>query len=736
MRFRSLLTSAAVLAAAGAAWAQPAAPGAAYLLLELPSMRVVARQRPDVLEARVAPGSLMKAVTLIAAFEQGVAGPDTRVLCRRTIDVDGRSVTCVHPDLHRALSPAEALGHSCNVYFATLARRVNRGAIDRVLVGLGLQPSQASVPTVSVALGLRGVGATPPELLEAFCRLAGSSATRLRQPEAARDAVRLGLELAAASGTAAALGRAGFAALAKTGTAPMPGGGYQGIAAAIVNTEVPTHAVIVIAPGSTGAHAAQLAAGVLTFHGVPRPKVNPAGGSQDPHERRLRVGVAGRDGGYDVADMPVEEYVARGVSGEGDGRAPQAALEALAVTVRTFAAANRGRHETDGFDLCDLTHCLSLKPATRAARVAALVTDGRVLALNGRPAEVYLSAWCGGHTERPSRVWQGAADPPHLPARPDPACAGDEAWSSDLTEAQVRRVAEAARLRGARVDSVLVASRTASGRAERLAVGGLRPDTLSANVFRLLAGRLLGWQTVKSTLFDVERTSTGYRFRGKGLGHGVGLCVRGAAARAAAGAGAEAILGAYFPGLTLTPAVSRVRVLLPEADRAHLSEVRERAGRTLADLAADLDVAVPAELEVYFHPTVEAYARSTGMPWWTSGRARGTRIDLLPIGVLARKGTLDSTLRHELVHVLTDGALAGRPLWVREGLAQVKAGEFPIGAGGTDAAAGGRTARPACPSDSHLRDASSPDAWRLAYQAAARCVARALAAGTPWRDLR
>ena len=45
----------------------------------------------------------------------------------------------------------------------------------------------------------------------------------------------------------------------------------------------------------------------------------------------------------------------------------------------------------------------------------------------------------------------------------------------------------------------------------------------------MAVGRTLGWQVLKSTLFDVERTATGYRFRGRGRGHGVGLCVLGSA---------------------------------------------------------------------------------------------------------------------------------------------------------------------------------------------------------------
>ena len=71
----------------------------------------------------------------------------------------------------------------------------------------------------------------------------------------------------------------------------------------------------------------------------------------------LRVGLTRADGHYQVTTLPLETYVARVLAGEAARGSPPAALEALAITVRTFALANLGRHRADGFDLCDQTHC-------------------------------------------------------------------------------------------------------------------------------------------------------------------------------------------------------------------------------------------------------------------------------------------------------------------------------------------------------------------------------------------
>ena len=67
------------------------------------------------------------------------------------------------------------------------------------------------------------------------------------------------------------------------------------------------------------------------------------------------------------------------------------------------------------------------------------------------------------------------------------------------------------------------------------------------------------------------------------------------------------------------------------------------------------------------HPTTDDYERVTGRPWFTSGAVVGGELHLLPLAVLRDRGVLERTIRHELVHLMTDAALGGRPAWVREG---------------------------------------------------------------------
>ena len=108
--------------------------------------------------------------------------------------------------------------------------------------------------------------------------------------------------------------------------------------------------------------------------------------------------------------------------------------------------------------------------------------------------------------------------------------------SMRLPEADIAMIDRAAGLRGSRLRNLRVLSRNTSERVARIAVEGFTPAEISGHDFRMAVGRVAGWQSIKSTAFDVDRTATGYRFKGHGFGHGVGLCVIGAGRRALKGA--------------------------------------------------------------------------------------------------------------------------------------------------------------------------------------------------------
>jgi SpoIID/LytB domain protein len=702
---------------------QPAAaatPSAAFRVIELPSGRTLSSSRADLLATPVLPGSIIKVATLVAGLESGVITPDSRVLCRRQVQVAGHRVTCSHPDLGRPIGPAEALAHSCNFYFASVAERLPRGALDRVLGQLGLPPTTPSVSLVSSALGLDGTRVSADQLLAAFVRLTTTTSVPMRAET--RTVLTNGLRGAADYGTAAAFSDRGVLALAKTGTAPMPGGGYKGLVVAVSPVERPTRAVVVMTPGAPGMDAAGVAAELL---GAPV----------------IRVGRA-RAGGYDVERMPLEDYVSRVVSAEAASQSSPAALQALAIVVRTFALVNRDRHERDGFDLCNLTHCQVVGRRTKASDAAALATRGQALFYQGRLATVYYTGSCGGHSERPSSAWPGAKDQPYLPAQAEPDGRAESMWLSEVSASDLRRALAAAGRRGQLLRDLAVTDRTPSGRVSRLRAEGFEPAEMTGEDFRMAVGRTLGWQVLKSGLYDVERTAAGYRFRGNGGGHGVGLCVLGSARMAAGGRAVPEILARYFPGTSVqsiatdqTPRVPvEFQVSLPAGEERERTRIEGLGRAALSEFSAKTGVAVPARVRLVFHPTVEAYTRASDQPWWTAGATRDQQTDFMPPSVLRQRGILEGTLRHELAHVLTDDRLKGRPIWVREAVAMDLSGESFGGDDGPRRAGGGSAL--SCPADAEFQKVRSAERLPMLYRRAAACYAAQRGAGRRWDEVR
>lgn len=506
-------------------------------------------------------------------------------------------------------------------------------------------------------------------------------------------------------------------------------------------------------------------AGVWVAARAAGPPAEPAGS--------VRIGLSQPGGRVRVETIDLEDYVARVVSGEGQPKAAPAAQQALAIVIRTFAMANLRRHRSEGYDLCDTTHCQVLRPATAAARDAARATAGTVLLDKGRPAFVFYSAHNGGTPALASEVWPGAID--YAPSAPhDDACVDDPGWTSAIPVADVERALRAAGATGMRLTGLSVVERTPSDRAGRLRVDGFTPATLTAHEFRMAVGRTLGWQLVRSTAFDVERQGGAYVFTGVGYGHGVGLCVVGAGHRAARGETAPAILRAYFRDLTLgsvsggattmtaalaaaapSPAVASgahvhtpvpapapatlpatmvtlptdVMLTLPAADETERAALLALVRETRDGVAARALVTPPPVLAVTAHASLDGFGRATGQPWWVPASTVGTSIDLAPIAALRQRGVLESTIRYEVASAVVAPHLARAPGWARVGAA-IMLSSSPIDP------ASPPPGRVTCPTDAELFRPVSGGAQREAFLRAERCVRREVGRGKALTALR
>jgi stage II sporulation protein D len=408
-----------------------------------------------------------------------------------------------------------------------------------------------------------------------------------------------------------------------------------------------------------------------------------------------------------VVTLPSESYTAAVVSAETTANEPDASLRAMAIVARTYAL--NGSHYSAGAghlpaDQCDSTVCQAIRLGAASAAVTEAVraTAGETLWFRDARADVFFSQHCGGQTADVTEAWTSVGATralPYLRSHADPFCLrlglkgsdglnglnGPAAWhaSVSLEELQIVAQREGWRL-PARVVSVRVAQRSGSGRVSKLTFGGDAGEfsTLSASALRFGVGRAFSWNRIRSDLYEVALRDHALIFDGRGHGHGVGLCQAGATEMALERHDDRAILAFYFPGtqVRITPADEGWR-------ETHVGPLRVRSSTALSpatwqDLLRawqstlqQFPVTRPLEPLVVFAPSTELYRQMTGQPGWNLASTKSGVITLQPEQILRKargEGVgEESTLRHELMHVLIESEATDRaPLWLREGLAE------------------------------------------------------------------
>ena len=230
---------------------------------------------------------------------------------------------------------------------------------------------------------------------------------------------------------------------------------------------------------------------------------------------------------------------------------PAEAIKAQSVAARSFALASRGRHASEGYDLCTTTHCQLYTGTTAeksASNAAIKATRGEVLTYGGKPIEALFHTDSGGMTENSEDVW--GSHVPYLRAAKDTP-AKTMPWTKAISRADLERKLAAKGHDIGKVRSLVLSplaigrsakDRTASGRVKTMTVKGTKGTaTLSGTTWRSLLG-------LKSTLFDAKLAKDMVTFTGYGSGHGLGISQWGAERMAAKGASYAEILHHYYTG--------------------------------------------------------------------------------------------------------------------------------------------------------------------------------------------
>lgn len=255
-----------------------------------------------------------------------------------------------------------------------------------------------------------------------------------------------------------------------------------------------------------------------------------------------------------VNTLPLEDYLTGIINSEISSSWPLEAIKAQAVVARTYALGARERAHTASrkrpYDISStmfdqVYHGAHVDDARAAAGVSA--TKGQVLSKKGKMMSVYYHSCCGGQTELAENVWPGSGASSSVV---DQFCerSPKRTWEYRIS---VPSFVETLRSNGVDLQGTLdiaVVTLPSSLRVDSLMITdqhGLK--MVKATELR----KMLGYQHLKSTWFNVGIRGKDVIFAGRGYGHGVGLCQWGAKGMAEAGHSFEDIVKFYYPDTTL-----------------------------------------------------------------------------------------------------------------------------------------------------------------------------------------
>ncbi|MCH8169899.1 MAG: SpoIID/LytB domain-containing protein [Bacteroidetes bacterium] len=271
-----------------------------------------------------------------------------------------------------------------------------------------------------------------------------------------------------------------------------------------------------------------------------------------------------------VNELPLEDYLKGVLPLEmpvGKRNENNEALKAMAIAARTysFSKMNKNNKTFDVYlDVRDQVYG-GVQAEKEITNKIIDETNGLILTYDDKPAQVFYSASCGGHTENSKNVF-GKYDIPYLEGVKD----GDEPycsimpnfeWTEEYTEGKfLAMLLKAGEIKNINytIDDIEIESRFESGRVNELKIS-LDSDEnddeeiiLKGNSIRSIIRRTNGG-ILRSTMIEIEMDDDDIVFNGKGNGHGVGLCQWGTLSLSHEGTDFKEILSHYFRGTEIKP---------------------------------------------------------------------------------------------------------------------------------------------------------------------------------------
>ncbi|MGQ9619455.1 MAG: SpoIID/LytB domain-containing protein [Bacteroidales bacterium] len=244
-----------------------------------------------------------------------------------------------------------------------------------------------------------------------------------------------------------------------------------------------------------------------------------------------------------INECEIEEYIAGAVKTEGGKGKSEEYFKAQAVITRTYTYRNMNRHETDGFNLCDDTHCQAFHGITDDQVIINAVNHTKGMVIVTPDSNLIISAFhsnCGGQTSPSGYVWMLSL--PYLNGVTDPYCTDSKnaEWEKKISTREWYNILSANGYHGESPSASHFVFRQNS-----------RMMNYTTGTFSMPFNVLRNELGLRSAWFSVYEAGDSLLLKGRGYGHGVGLCQEGAMVMAEKGVKYEEIIKFYYQGVEI-----------------------------------------------------------------------------------------------------------------------------------------------------------------------------------------
>jgi stage II sporulation protein D len=234
-----------------------------------------------------------------------------------------------------------------------------------------------------------------------------------------------------------------------------------------------------------------------------------------------------------------DSYLSGVVEAEAGPGAPPEFFKVQAILARSYALKNWNNHSSEGFNLCDHTHCQAfhgISDENPDIYTQVLATHNIILTdPYSRLITLPYHSNSGGQTQRASDLWPG--EHAHLQAIIDPFSENQRnaSWTTGISLESWMSYLQS---RGVDMKD-LTPEQTLVKQVHRQKSLVIRSDTISLLTIRQDFG-------LKSSFFSMDIEGDSLQLKGRGYGHGVGLSQEGGMEMAKSGYSYSDILNYYY----------------------------------------------------------------------------------------------------------------------------------------------------------------------------------------------